>query len=110
MGRGDKLELTAVMFACASLTSTSPFTGGRASPWSDELPPLLAKCTLMVKKLAVPSNVSHSATRGFLLETQAGFSGSMRPGLNFRDGPGNTSLAEVAVPGLGERSRKTRGS
>jgi hypothetical protein len=71
---------------------------------------LLAKCTLTVMKLALPFTVSHWATRGFRLEVQAGFSGSIRPGLYLRLGPGRTSLAVVAVPGLGERRRRTFGS
>ena len=48
-----------------------------------ELPPLDVKWTLIVKKRA-PKGVSHAATSGLRLSSQATFDGSIRPGLNLQ--------------------------
>lgn len=60
------------------------FTGGRAFPSEEELPPLELKCRLIVKNVASPSAVCHCATKGFLVAFQTPLVGSMRPGLTLK--------------------------
>ena len=75
-----KKELTATEVTCAVRASTGEFTGGRASPWVELLPPFELRWTLMVNKLC-PFLVSQWAISGLRVEFQAGLRGSMRPGL-----------------------------
>ena len=60
---------------------TAPLTGGRASPWVDELLSLDERWRLTVKNRA-PEGVSQAATSGLRLAFHAAFDGSIRPGLN----------------------------
>jgi hypothetical protein len=74
---------TAVTFTCASLVSTAPLTGGRASPCVDELPRFDEKWTLTVKNRS-PVGVCQCAASGLRASIHAGAEGSIRPGLNLR--------------------------
>ena len=84
---GRRERLTATTSIWLVLWSTPSFTGGRGSPCVDVPPSFAVRWTLIVKNRA-PDGVSHCATSGFRLASQAAFVGSMRPGLKLYDRKG----------------------
>ena len=83
---------------------TAPLTGGRASPWVDELLSLDERWRLTVKNRA-PEGVSQAATSGLRLAFHAAFDGSIRPGLNLTGNRGSESVQGEARGLVRKRER-----